>query len=480
MPKSKKKSESDKDSDKESEKSKKSDKSDNEESGSEKSGKKMKSKTKNSKKNKKSKGSGTQSSPESYEDVDVSEIEGEEVKDSKYGGDNQQLGGLKYKSNFGMYMESPWIPNTDRGVPDFHEKWYDTEQKRRTIGVVLDDSIKTSKKFKNKLEEMDTLFASKEFKKKLFPNVKKDKLKLLKYSPLVRIPKDKDEDSLDKGKDGEKKEKKIRLPWLKAKIAMTGYGKEKKKDKKKGGDGLTIETVVEQQYKKGGKTFGRKVHPKDTKELRDCVPFLCEYKVLLYFTSFFRMKNKTQGTDHYSYGVKVKATVIRVKPFEKKGKKNIKMANDKDDENGNIVYESDKDGSGSDNDKKKKNKKGSDDDGSGSDNDKKKKKKGSDDDGSGSDNDKKKKKGSDDDGSGSDNDKKKKKKGSDDEGSGSDNDKKKKKKDKKGSDDDKSGSDNDKKKKKKESDDDGSDSDSKKKSKKGKKKNSEKDSQLSD
>ncbi len=203
----------------------------------------------------------------------------------------QNLAFPRYKETQRLMLQGPWIDMNAYGVPQPGE-YYKTDKDRAFIKIPLDLNNPEVKEFYDKLQSIDELMCSKEFKAQQFG----DKAKKYKYAyPICRVPIE-DEDEED-----EKKKKYPRPPYMKVKLDATWPE-------------TKILTQVYTSIMKDGKREREKQNVESVDDFAGVVRYLSKIRPIIQPVKAWCEKKGKMGKDYLEYGVTFKLIKVEVEP----------------------------------------------------------------------------------------------------------------------------------------------------------------------
>jgi hypothetical protein len=204
----------------------------------------------------------------------------------------QNLAFPRYKETQRLMLQGPWIDMNAYGVPQLGE-YYKTDKDRAFIKIPLDLSNPEVKEFYDKLQSIDELMSSKEFKAQQFG----DKAKKYKYAyPICRVPvEDEDEE------DEKKKSKYPRPPYMKVKLDATWPE-------------TKITTQVYTSIMKDGKREREEQKVESVDDFANVVRYLSKIRPIISPVKAWCEKKGKMGKDFLEYGITFKLVKIEVEP----------------------------------------------------------------------------------------------------------------------------------------------------------------------
>jgi hypothetical protein len=237
--------------------------------------------------------SSTQQITTKYQDFNVNDLtftKFEENERSKA----QNLAFPRYKETQRLMLQGPWIEMIAYGVPQLGE-YYKTDKDRAFLKIPLDLSNPEIKEFYEKLESIDTMMNSKEFKNEHFGA----KASKYKYAyPICRIPV---EDEDDDDNDDKKKSKYPRPPYMKVKLDATWPETQ-------------VLTQVYTSIMKDGKREREKQEVSSVDEFAAIVRFRSKIRPILQPVKAWCEKKAKMGSNEMQYGVTFKLIKVEVEP----------------------------------------------------------------------------------------------------------------------------------------------------------------------
>jgi hypothetical protein len=235
----------------------------------------------------------TQQTTTKYQDFDVNDLtftKFEENERSKA----QNLAFPRYKETQRLMLQAPWIEMNAYGVPQLGE-YYKTDKDRAFIKIPLDLSNPEVKEFYEKLQSIDEMMASKEFKTQQFGA----KASKYKYAyPICRVPMEDEDDDDEKEK---KKSKYPRPPYMKVKLDATWPE-------------TKILTQVYTSVMKDGKREREKQNVESVDDFANVVRYLSKIRPIITPVKGWCEKKGKMGKDYLEYGVTFKLVKIEVEP----------------------------------------------------------------------------------------------------------------------------------------------------------------------
>jgi hypothetical protein len=214
----------------------------------------------------------------------------------------QLLGYPRYKSDGApLMLQGPWIKMISYGVPQLGQ-YYKSDKDRTFVKIPLDLSIPEIKEFHDKLQGIDAVFESKEFKTMQFGA----KAAKYKYLPIVRSP------AVDDNEDDEVDEKKNKYPrpaYIKIKLDVTWPESQ-------------VKTQVYTSIMKDGKREREKKDVSTVDEFASIVRFLSSIRPIIRPVKGWAEKKTRVGNDYMQYGITFKLVKVEVEPAEG-GKNNL-------------------------------------------------------------------------------------------------------------------------------------------------------------
>jgi hypothetical protein len=225
-----------------------------------------------------------------FQDFDVKDLsftKFEENERSKA----QNLAFPRFKESQRLMLQGPWIDMNAYGVPQLGE-YYKTDKDRAFIKIPLDLNNPEVKEFYEKLQSIDELMSSKEFKAQQFG----DKAKKYKYAyPICRVPIDDDED------EDKKKSKYPRPPYMKVKLDATWPE-------------TKILTQVFTSVMKDGKREREKQEVESVDDFANVVRYLSKIRPIISPVKAWCEKKGKMGKDFLEYGITFKLVKVEVEP----------------------------------------------------------------------------------------------------------------------------------------------------------------------
>jgi hypothetical protein len=204
----------------------------------------------------------------------------------------QNLAFPRYKETQRLMLQGPWIDMNAYGVPQLGE-YYKTDKDRAFIKIPLDLSNPEVKEFYEKLQTIDELMSSKEFKAQQFG----DKAKKYKYAyPICRVPME-DEDE----EDEKKKSKYPRPPYMKVKLDATWPE-------------TKITTQVYTSIMKDGKREREEQKVESVDDFANVVRYLSKIRPIISPVKAWCEKKGKMGKDFLEYGITFKLVKVEVEP----------------------------------------------------------------------------------------------------------------------------------------------------------------------
>jgi hypothetical protein len=193
-----------------------------------------------------------------------------------------------------LVMQGPWIKHTNYGLPRLDGKYYKDDKDRLNLKIPLVRSDKRVGKFIGKLESLDEICNSNDFRKEKFgANAKKYKDD---YQFIVRQPGELSEEALANNPDLANKE---RPEFMKVKLA-TAYPTGE------------ITTIVELDHQDGMKP--ERVGVASLDQFEQYFRYGCEYKPIIRAVKFWAQS--TSGNKHPMYGITWKLEKIIIRPVQ--------------------------------------------------------------------------------------------------------------------------------------------------------------------
>jgi hypothetical protein len=196
-------------------------------------------------------------------------------------------------------LQGPWIKMTTYGVPQLGQ-FYKSDKDRTFVKIPLDLSIPEIKEFHDKLQGIDAVFESKEFKTQQFGA----KASKYKYLSIVRSPAVDEEEEVD-----EKKTKYPRPPYIKIKLDTTWPESQ-------------VKTQVYTSIMKDGKREREKKDVSTVDEFASIVRFMSSIRPIIRPVKGWAEKKTRPGNDYMQYGITFKLVKVEVEPAEG-GKNNL-------------------------------------------------------------------------------------------------------------------------------------------------------------
>jgi hypothetical protein len=204
----------------------------------------------------------------------------------------QNLAFPRYKETQRLMLQGPWIDMNAYGVPQLGE-YYKTDKDRAFIKIPLDLNNPEIKEFYDKLQTIDEMMNSKEFKAQQFG----DKAKKYKYAyPICRVPME-DEDE----EDEKKKSKYPRPPYMKVKLDATWPE-------------TKILTQVYTSVMKDGKREREKQEVESVDDFANVVRYLSKIRPIIQPVKAWCEKKGKMGKDFLEYGLTFKLIKVEVEP----------------------------------------------------------------------------------------------------------------------------------------------------------------------
>jgi hypothetical protein len=232
----------------------------------------------------------TQQTTTKFQDFNVADLtftKFEENERSKA----QNLAFPRYKDTQRLMLQGPWIDMNAYGVPQLGE-YYKTDKDRAFIKIPLDLSNPEVKEFYEKLETIDEMMNSKEFKTQQF-GAKANKYK---YAyPICRVPMEEEEE------EDEKKKKYPRPPYMKVKLDATWPE-------------TKILTQVYTSVMKDGKREREKQTVESVDDFANVVRYLSKIRPIIQPVKAWCEKKGKMGKDYLEYGMTFKLIKIEVEP----------------------------------------------------------------------------------------------------------------------------------------------------------------------
>jgi hypothetical protein len=204
----------------------------------------------------------------------------------------QNLAFPRYKETQRLMLQGPWIEMNAYGVPQLGE-YYKTDKDRAFIKIPLDLNNPEVKEFYDKLQTIDEMMNSKEFKAQQFG----DKAKKYKYAyPICRVPMEEDDEE-----DEKKKSKYPRPPYMKVKLDATWPE-------------TKILTQVYTSVMKDGKREREKQEVESVDDFANVVRYLSKIRPIIQPVKAWCEKKGKMGKDFLEYGLTFKLIKIEVEP----------------------------------------------------------------------------------------------------------------------------------------------------------------------
>lgn len=204
----------------------------------------------------------------------------------------QNLAFPRFKESQRLMLQGPWIDMNAYGVPQLGE-YYKTDKDRAFIKIPLDLNNPEVKEFYEKLQSIDELMSSKEFKAQQFG----DKAKKYKYAyPICRVPIEDDDEDEDK-----KKSKYPRPPYMKVKLDATWPE-------------TKILTQVFTSVMKDGKREREKQEVESVDDFANVVRYLSKIRPIISPVKAWCEKKGKMGKDFLEYGITFKLVKVEVEP----------------------------------------------------------------------------------------------------------------------------------------------------------------------
>ena len=206
----------------------------------------------------------------------------------------QNLAFPRYKETQRLMLQAPWIEMNAYGVPQLGE-YYKTDKDRAFIKIPLDITNPEVKEFYEKLQTIDEMMASKEFKTQQFGA----KAAKYKYAyPICRVPMEEEDDDEEKEK---KKSKYPRPAYIKVKLDATWPE-------------TKILTQVFTSIMKDGKREREKQTVESVDDFANVVRYLSKIRPIITPVKGWCEKKGKMGKDYLEYGVTFKLVKIEVEP----------------------------------------------------------------------------------------------------------------------------------------------------------------------
>ncbi len=204
----------------------------------------------------------------------------------------QNLAFPRFKETQRLMLQGPWIEMNAYGVPQLGE-YYKTDKDRAFIKIPLDLKNPEVKEFFEKLQSIDELMSSKEFKAQQFG----DKAKKYKYAyPICRVPVEDDDEEEEK-----KKSKYPRPPYMKVKLDATWPE-------------TKILTQVFTSVMKDGKREREKQEVESVDDFANVVRYLSKIRPIISPVKAWCEKKGKMGKDYLEYGITFKLVKVEVEP----------------------------------------------------------------------------------------------------------------------------------------------------------------------
>ncbi len=204
----------------------------------------------------------------------------------------QNLAFPRFKETQRLMLQGPWIEMNAYGVPQLGE-YYKTDKDRAFIKIPLDLNNPEVKEFFEKLQSIDELMSSKEFKAQQFG----DKAKKYKYAyPICRVPIEDEDEEEDK-----KKSKYPRPPYMKVKLDATWPE-------------TKILTQVYTSVMKDGKREREKKEVESVDDFANVVRYLSKIRPIISPVKAWCEKKGKMGKDFLEYGITFKLVKVEVEP----------------------------------------------------------------------------------------------------------------------------------------------------------------------
>ncbi len=204
----------------------------------------------------------------------------------------QNLAFPRFKETQRLMLQGPWIEMNAYGVPQLGE-YYKTDKDRAFIKIPLDLNNPEVKEFFEKLQSIDELMSSKEFKAQQFG----DKAKKYKYAyPICRVPVEDEDEEEDK-----KKSKYPRPPYMKVKLDATWPE-------------TKILTQVYTSVMKDGKREREKQEVESVDDFANVVRYLSKIRPIISPVKAWCEKKGKMGKDFLEYGITFKLVKVEVEP----------------------------------------------------------------------------------------------------------------------------------------------------------------------
>ena len=228
-----------------------------------------------------------------YQDFNANDLTFTKIEENERS-KGQNIGYPRYKKDGeNLLLQGPWIKLNCYGVPREGE-YYKDAASRAFIKVPLDLSNTDVKAFYDKIQSIDTIMESSEFKKSQFGS----KFSKYKYVPIIRIPEEDDEEEKD-----DKKKKYPRPPYMKVKLDVTWPETQ-------------VKTEVLTSIMKDGKREREKKVVTNVDEFATIVRYLSSIRPIIRPVKIWSEKKAKLGSDTMLYGVTFKLIKVEVEPAE--------------------------------------------------------------------------------------------------------------------------------------------------------------------
>lgn len=241
-------------------------------------------------------------------EVKISNIDVSDLKE----GATQPLAYINYKDDkrnidTKLLVQTGMIKLTGHGIPQIHEQFYPTDEKREFIKIPLDPEQESCNDLRAMLEKVDQHFGSNEMKEHLFGP---KKAKKYEYQPCIRTQINDDDDEEDDEKSKSKKDKKSKgskypkYDFVKMKFSVINED-----------DKRVIKTKM-MKVENGSKM---KFIPQTISDIAKEIRFKTNVRLIFYFNKVWANTTPSPGSKVILYGLGFKVIAMEYQSNADKG-----------------------------------------------------------------------------------------------------------------------------------------------------------------
>ena len=240
-------------------------------------------------------------------EVKISNID---VSDLKEEGATQPLAYINYKDDkrnidTKLLVQTGMIKLTGHGIPQLHEQFYPTDDKREFIKIPLDPEQEACNELRDMLEKVDQHFGSNEMKERLFGP---KKAKKYEYQPCIRTQTNNDDDEDDE-KSKTKKDKKSKPTYPRYDFVKMKFSVINENDKR----------VIKTKMTKIEGKNKTKFIPQSIKDIANEITFKSNIRLIFYFNKVWANTTSSPGSKVILYGLGFKVIAMEYQSNVGKG-----------------------------------------------------------------------------------------------------------------------------------------------------------------